>query len=115
MMKDIYSISMPNKPENISLVRLTASFIASKMNFDIDVVEDIRVAVSEACNIQINNSEDLNIEFTRKDNQLIIKVKTENLDLDTVNKFAVMILETLMDKVDFTKEEIIITKTLKED
>ena len=34
MCKDMYKISIPNKPENIALVRLTASFIASKMNFD---------------------------------------------------------------------------------
>jgi len=115
MCKDMYKISIPNKPENIALVRLTASFIASKMNFDIEEIEDIRVAVSEACNIQMGNTENLDINFIREEKEFIIKVKTVNLDMKNVNEFAVMIIETLMDKVEFTEDEIIINKIFKED
>ena len=95
MCKDMYKISIPNKPENIALVRLTASFIASKMNFDIEEIEDIRVAVSEACNIQMGNTENLDINFIREEKEFIIKVKTVNLDMKNVNEFAVMIIGAL--------------------
>jgi serine/threonine-protein kinase RsbW len=36
---------LPYKPEYVSIVRLTLSGIASRMGFDIEVIEDMKVAV----------------------------------------------------------------------
>lgn len=47
---DIIELSVPAKAEYVSIVRLTASRISSRMGFDLDQVEDINVAVSEVCN-----------------------------------------------------------------
>lgn len=42
-------LSMPATAEFVSVARLTVSGVASRMNFSIDAIEDIKIAVSEAC------------------------------------------------------------------
>lgn len=42
-------LSLPFKAEYVSVARLTASGIAARMGFDIESVEDIKVALSEVC------------------------------------------------------------------
>jgi serine/threonine-protein kinase RsbW len=48
--QDKISLALPCKAEYVSAARLTVSGIASRMGFDIETVEDIKVAVSEVCN-----------------------------------------------------------------
>lgn len=43
-------LSVPARPEYVDLVRLTLYGIAAKMNFSYEEIEDMKVAVSEACN-----------------------------------------------------------------
>ncbi len=42
-------VSIPHRAEYISLVRLAVSSVANRMGFDVESIEDIKVAVSEAC------------------------------------------------------------------
>ena len=42
-------LSLPANAAYVSTARLTASSIASRLEFDFDEVEDIKAAVSEAC------------------------------------------------------------------
>ncbi len=44
------SLTVPALPEYVDLVRLTLYGIASKMKFSFEDIEDMKVAVSEACN-----------------------------------------------------------------
>ncbi len=44
------TVRLPKKADYVSLIRLTVSGIASVIGFDIDTIEDIKVAVSEVCN-----------------------------------------------------------------
>lgn len=48
-MTDILKFSVPGKPEYVGTVRLAVSSLANCAGFDIEAVEDIKVAVSEAC------------------------------------------------------------------
>jgi len=50
-MADVLKFSIPGKPEYIQMVRLAIASIAGKADFDVDDVEDIKEAVSEACKI----------------------------------------------------------------
>lgn len=40
---------LPFKAEYVSVARLTVSGIANRIGFDIEAIEDIKVAVSEVC------------------------------------------------------------------
>lgn len=46
---DYVEMKIPAKPEYVGVVRLTISGIASRMGFSFDDIEDLKIAVSEAC------------------------------------------------------------------
>ena len=50
-MPDVLKFSIPGKPEYVQMVRLAIASIAGKANFNVDDVEDIQQAVSEACKV----------------------------------------------------------------
>lgn len=48
-MMDYIEMKIPAKPEYIGVVRLTLSGIASHMGYSFEEIEDLKIAVSEAC------------------------------------------------------------------
>jgi serine/threonine-protein kinase RsbW len=46
---DLVELRIPRKPEFVSVARLAVSGIAGRMEFSYDEVEDIKLAVGEAC------------------------------------------------------------------
>jgi serine/threonine-protein kinase RsbW len=48
-MADLLKFSVPGKPEYVGVVRLAVSSAANTAGFDIEDIEDIKVAVSEVC------------------------------------------------------------------
>ncbi len=48
-MNDTLKFIVPGKPEYIGPVRIAISMIAADLGFDVEAIEDIKVAVSEAC------------------------------------------------------------------
>lgn len=48
-MADILKFSVPGKPEYVGTVRMAVSCLANSIGFDVEAIEDIKVAVSEAC------------------------------------------------------------------
>jgi serine/threonine-protein kinase RsbW len=47
---------VPVKPEYVGTVRLAVSSLANNAGFDIEAIEDIKVAVSEACSNIVSHS-----------------------------------------------------------
>lgn len=116
MMEHI-KISLPGKPEYVSIARLTASVIANQMGFNIDDVEDIKVAVGEACNNAVlhgkSHEEVFEIQFEVQESRMVIEVRDNGngFDLDEYqapepghmreNGLGIFIMKALMDEVDF--------------
>ena len=48
-MNDRLTMKVPGKPEYVGTVRMAIAHIASHAGFDIEAIDDIKVAVSEAC------------------------------------------------------------------
>jgi serine/threonine-protein kinase RsbW len=46
---DYIEITVPAKPEYVGVIRLTLSGLASRLGFTYDVLEDLKIALSEAC------------------------------------------------------------------
>lgn len=77
-------MQVPCSSEFVGVVRLALSGVASRMNFPIDIIEDIKVSVSEACTNVIqhaygespNYNEDIiDVEAIINDNELTIIIK----------------------------------------
>lgn len=107
-------IEMTSNPELVSVIRLTTSGIASKAGFDFDEIEDMKVAVSEACTNAIKHSEEEQfcITYFWNDKKIEIQIKDEGTgyevssvkepEIEKLNEsgLGLFIIKTLMDEVD---------------
>ena len=54
MNSDLITLSVPAKPEYVMITRLTSAAVATRIGFDVDQIEDIKMAVAEAIIMIIN-------------------------------------------------------------
>lgn len=106
-------MEITSNPDYVGIIRLTTSGIANKVGFSMDDIEDIKVAVSEACTNAIKHSNDeiFNITFSILENGLTIEIKDngQGYDVDSIDKpdllnpkengLGLFIIKTLMDEV----------------
>lgn len=119
MNNDTIQLIVPKKADYISLIRLTSSAIASKLGFNIEDLEDIKVLVGESCILTLSseNTNKLDIEFKVVDDVLEILIKLDGeLDIDEINesekKLSKMIIESLADEVEYSKNSIRLIKSI---
>ena len=116
MNKEKFNFVVPAKGENLSMVRLTTSAIASKSNFSIDKIEDLKLCISEICNIIIKGeaSDVFNIEYFLGDDEIEVSL----LDLSKPKKemgdieMSQMIIKALIEDITFSQESIKIRLTV---
>ncbi|MGL5311852.1 MAG: anti-sigma B factor RsbW [Peptostreptococcaceae bacterium] len=106
-------MEIPANPDYVSILRLTTSGIANKLGFSMDDIEDMKVAVSEACTNAVKHSEDnkVNITFNLLENGIEVEIqdngKGYNVDSIAVpdlsnpkeSGLGLFIIQTLMDDV----------------
>lgn len=111
-------MEITSNPDFVSIIRLTVSGIANKVGFSLDDIEDIKVAVSEACTNAIKHSLDKKfyVTFNLLKNGLSIEVedKGTGYDMNSVaepdlsnpkeNGLGLFIIKTLMDEVSTTSK-----------
>lgn len=119
-------IRIPALPENVRVVRLSLTGIASRMPFTYDEVEDIKVALAEACNNAIQHAHTVHdgaavpfvvVTFRQLANALEIcvtdegqlpaadllgRARTKRLDTRNLPEsgFGLLLIQTLMDEVE---------------
>jgi serine/threonine-protein kinase RsbW len=122
-MTDILKFSVPGKPEYVGTVRLAISSLANTAGFDIEAVEDIKVAVSEACTNVVchgkpNREECYEVACEVGDGRIIISVvdraggydiakyKRPAMDMENPKEggLGIFIIKALMDEVDIFSE-----------
>ncbi len=67
---------LPFKAEYVSVARLTASGISSRIGFDIETIEDIKVALSEVCNKLVTQG-----SVYAENYRIVFNVKKDGLDI----------------------------------
>lgn len=53
---DVIKLTIPAKPEYVSIARLASSGAACRMGYSFDDIEDIKIAVSEACTNAVSHA-----------------------------------------------------------
>jgi serine/threonine-protein kinase RsbW len=68
-------LSLPASPDYVRIVRLAASGIATNLGFDVDELDDLRVAVGELVNLtlEVCRPETLDVTFTIDGNELRVE------------------------------------------
>ena len=121
---DAIKLSFPVNPAYVSSARLTVSSITNRISFDIDEIEDIKTAVSEACIFIIKRSaahsgSNFEIIFRPGDGAISVEI-TSNDFLDSnwndAQEMSLMMIRALVDEFSITKptkDSILITMTKK--
>ncbi|MDO5028179.1 MAG: hypothetical protein Q4E36_02830 [Bacillota bacterium] len=111
MTRQVFDFSVPALSENITIIRLTTSAIASKLNFTIDQIEDLKLCVSELCNLGISKEDDglFQIRYCLDKEENGIEIKFIDLKIDDqAENFEIskMILQALIEEIEFAEEYI---------
>ena len=116
-MSDRIKFTIPGKPAYLTMVRLAISSIADMAGFDIEEIEDVKTAVSEACkNISCHGlsgfAEEYTVECVADLNLLEIyvtdnscghvleKVAKPCLDCPNEGNLGMFVIESLMSEVE---------------
>ncbi|RUS47794.1 anti-sigma B factor RsbW [Cohnella sp. AR92] len=121
-------LTVPAHPEFVDLVRLTLFGIASKLNFSFEEIEDMKVAVSEACNNAVLHAYEgpeghIEIEFEWNDDgelRITVQDRGENFAAPSVSQtsnlhgksieeiqsggLGLYLMQALMDHVELNTE-----------
>jgi len=121
------TLSIPALPEYLDLVRLTLYGIATKLKFSFEEIEDMKVAVSEACNNAIlhaygDSGGKIEVSFSTENEVLTITVRDfggsfvveENLEAPAIQGKAIeeirsgglglYLMQALMDRVEVKQD-----------
>lgn len=116
-------LSLPFKAEYVSVARLTASGIAARVGFDIETIEDIKVALAEVCNKLVSNGSKITecyvIVFKISDKKVDITIKCDDKSLGSIfrrenDELGISIIEALMDSFEVSADDSYILSMSKE-
>jgi len=117
-------LRLPNRPEFVAVARLAVSAIACRLQFDVEAIEDIKVAVGEACNNAIEHgcpastgSEMIVMRCDLEEDAVVLTVRDsgDGFEPSTATRqrpsgtitlsergLGMLLIESLMDEVDFS-------------
>lgn len=80
-MIETVDLTIPPWPEYISVARLTVAAVAARQAFTYDEIEDLKIAVSEACNVLIGSrrgsAHPIALHFVEQGGTLDILIETQ--------------------------------------
>jgi serine/threonine-protein kinase RsbW len=119
---NIIKLSFPVNAAYVSSARQTASSIASRLSFDIDEIEDIKTAVSEACTYIIkalatNARSNFEINFLLQENSIDINISAKGtFEQSQSDDMSIMMIKAMVDSVKISTDEdggVVITMVKK--
>ena len=122
-MADRLKMIVPGKPEYVGTVRIAAAHMASQAGFNIEAIDDIKVAISEACtNIVIHSHKnndsafEYDVALELDETKLTITVQDAGAGFELKgyiepipgdiceSGLGIFIIRALMDEVDIASE-----------
>lgn len=122
-MADKINLNISSKKEDtaeyMSVIRLTTSAIASKVGFDIEEIDDIKVSIGEACTNIIKHGlvegrDSFNIEYTISEDKLTVSIRDHGDGFDT-SKIKEPKIDDNIEKIDDSGLGIFIIKSLMDE
>jgi serine/threonine-protein kinase RsbW len=100
-MADVVGLTIPSGADLLVLARLTAATVASRAGFDVEEVEDLRLAVDELCVALIRPGTEgrLTLEFVRDADLIEVRCSYEVLDTAASAEADDDLIEGLSDRI----------------
>jgi serine/threonine-protein kinase RsbW len=104
-MSEVISLSVPAEAGYLTVVRTAAAAVAGRLDATVDDIEDLRIAVNEACAALLTHADDgsaLACRFEVSDGSLGFRVAVPSTqgEVPVPGSFAWMVLESLTGQVD---------------
>jgi serine/threonine-protein kinase RsbW len=107
---DVVVITLPADSAYLSVLRTATAGLAARLDFTIDEIEDLRIAVDEACAMLLPQAvagADITCEFLLEDNSIRVGVSVLTVDGQQPSRdtFAWTVLSALAGDVDSSADE----------
>ncbi len=119
---DVIRLRIPARPDYILAVRLAVSAVAQRVGFDIDNIEDLKVASAEACTLLLAGCpQQIDISLTLEDGLVLLfeacDFSAGAADAGKSDGMSQYLLDALVDKCEMKDDDGVIysvrlTKTL---
>jgi serine/threonine-protein kinase RsbW len=106
---DVVELAIPAHPAYVAVVRTAAAGLAARADLTLDRIEDLRIAVDEACALLLHHrsAEDpvdadgaaIHCLFTLEDDALTVDIRGPLVPLPDPSAFAWAVLEALVDSL----------------
>jgi len=114
--RDVVALKLPADSAYLAVLRTAAAGLASRLNFTLDDIEDLRIAVDEACAMLLPRAsgDALECTFELKPGELDIAVSLPTTDgtLPSRDTFAWTVLTALAGEVDASADGNVVTITM---
>ena len=103
-------LRVPTTPTQLPAVRAMAGDLAMRMDYDLDSVEDLRLAVDEACATLVDAADPTSVlqcRFLVRPERIRVHAEVQSAKPDTVlstDTFGWRVLQTLADEVEVLHE-----------
>jgi len=113
---EVVELRIPARAEWVALARLCAATMANRLRFSIEEIEDVKLAVTEACNAAIQNEPQgefitLTCEAlegslrirVRDDGRPGVRIQRQRMDFEEarIAGLGIFLIRTLMDEVSY--------------
>ncbi|QDI92476.1 anti-sigma B factor RsbW [Salicibibacter halophilus] len=127
--EETIEMKVPAKPEYVGIIRLTASGVANRVGYAYDEIEDIKVALAEACTNVVDHAYEneglISLRFHVHDEFVEFKISDDgrNVDVEELKRYrgpikpdepiqklnegglGLFLIETLMDDVQIKRDK----------
>lgn len=105
---DVVDLSVPASPAYVAVVRTATAGLAARVDITLDRIEDLRIAVDEACALLVRGPEHadrdgtgvLHCRFVLHEDSLTIEVRGQYAPLPRHDSFAWSVLSALVDGLE---------------
>ncbi len=114
---ELVELRIPSRPEWVALARLAAATVANRLHFSIEDIEDVKLAVAEACTAVIQHEghgEFIDLTCEALSSSLRVRVRDSghrgvgdaqapkiNFDEARIAGLGIFLIRTLMDEVNY--------------
>ena len=99
----VSELQFPAEPVNVRTARLVAGAIARQVGLDEVDVEDIRLAVGEACSLALVGAQTVRLVFEAEDSMLGISVSSDVDFTPAPDELALVVLQSLVTDLELSE------------
>jgi serine/threonine-protein kinase RsbW len=99
---EVVRLSVPGSLEYVRVVRLTAAAVAARVGFDIEEIEDLRVAVDELASVVIEAGDgaEITFMFSNRDDTFVLEGSAAVIAEPSIDDLSGQILSVVVDDFD---------------